>query len=130
MQKHIVRIFKVLMVLLCAAAIYFVAGADFSPSGSGMSGNWNLILVNRDNPIPDDYEVELTKLANGQKVDSRIYPELQDMFNAARADGCALFVAAGYRTAKKQQSLLDEKVQEYKNEGYSADEAQKLAENG
>lgn len=48
---------------------------------------WNLILVNRDNYIPDDYTVELTELSNGQKVDSRIYPSLQEMFDAARAEG-------------------------------------------
>jgi len=30
---------------------------------------WNLILVNRDNYIPDDYTVELTELSNGQKVE-------------------------------------------------------------
>lgn len=44
---------------------------------------WNLILVNRENYIPADYEVQLTELSNGKKVDSRIYPELQEMFNAA-----------------------------------------------
>lgn len=39
---------------------------------------WNLILVNRENYIPADYEVQLTELSNGKKVDSRIYPELQE----------------------------------------------------
>ena len=28
---------------------------------------WNLILVNRDSYIPDDYQVELTELSNGKK---------------------------------------------------------------
>ena len=64
---------------------------------------WNLILVNRDNYIPDDYTVELTELSNGQKVDSRIYPSLQEMFDAARAEGLGLFVADCYRTAETQQ---------------------------
>ena len=31
--------------------------------------------------------MELTELSNGQKVDSRIYPYLQEMFDAARKDG-------------------------------------------
>lgn len=31
---------------------------------------WNLILVNRNSYIPDDYKVELTELSNGEKVDS------------------------------------------------------------
>ena len=49
--------------------------------------DWNLILVNRDSYIPDDYQVEFTELSNGKKVDSKIYPELQEMFNDARAQG-------------------------------------------
>ena len=37
---------------------------------------WELVLVNRDNYIPDDYEMDLMELSNGQKIDSRIYPYL------------------------------------------------------
>ena len=43
------------------------------------SGEWNLILVDRNHYIPDNYQVELTELSNGKKVDSRIYPELQQI---------------------------------------------------
>ena len=89
---------------------------------------WNLILVNRDSYIPDDYQVELTELSNGKKVDSRIYPELQEMFNAARAQGYGLFVREGYRTQEEQQQLMDEKIEAYENEGKSKSEAKKLAE--
>lgn len=89
---------------------------------------WNLILVNRDSYIPDDYQVELTELSNGKKVDSRIYPELQKMFNDARAQGYGLFVREGYRTQEEQQKLLEEKIEAYKNEGKSKSEAKKLAE--
>lgn len=89
---------------------------------------WNLILVNRNSYIPDDYKVELTELSNGEKVDSRIYPELQEMFNDARAQGYDLFVREGYRTQEEQQQLLDEKIEAYENEGKSKSEAKKLAE--
>ena len=89
---------------------------------------WNLILINKDNCIPEDYEVKLTKLANGKKVDERIYPELQKMFNDARASGLSLFVAQGYRTEEEQQLLLDQKQEAYENEGNSPKEARKLAE--
>ena len=89
---------------------------------------WNLILVNRNSYIPDDYKVELTELSNGEKVDSRIYPELQEMFNDARAQGYVLFVREGYRTQEEQQQLLDEKIEAYENEGKSKSEAKKLAE--
>lgn len=43
-----------------------------------VSEEWYLIVVNRWNEIPEDYRVELTELSNGQKVDSRIYPYLQE----------------------------------------------------
>lgn len=89
---------------------------------------WNLILVNCDSYIPDDYQVELTELSNGKKVDSRIYPELQKMFNDARAQGYGLFVREGYRTQEEQQQLLEEKIEAYENEGKSKSEAKKLAE--
>lgn len=89
---------------------------------------WNLILVNRENYIPADYEVQLTELSNGKKVDSRIYPELQEMFNAARAQGYGLFVREGYRTQEEQQQLMNEKIEAYENEGKSKSGAKKLAE--
>ncbi|MFR8277562.1 MAG: D-alanyl-D-alanine carboxypeptidase family protein [Blautia wexlerae] len=58
----------------------------------------------------NNYQVELTELSNGKKVDSRIYPELQQMFNDARAEGLALFVREGYRTTEEQQKIMDEKI--------------------
>lgn len=88
---------------------------------------WNLILINKDSYIPNNYQVELTQLSNGQKVDARIYPKLQEMFNHARAAGIYPFVAAGYRTKEKQQQLLDEKIAAYEAEGHSKAESQKLA---
>ena len=35
---------------------------------------WELMLVNRDNYVPDIYEIDFMELSNGQKIDSRIYP--------------------------------------------------------
>lgn len=89
---------------------------------------WNLILVNKSNHVPDDYDVDLTQLSNGEYVDTRIYPELQEMFDAAKKDGVYAVVAAGYRTAEKQQSLMDEKIAELEAEGRSATGAKKEAE--
>lgn len=84
---------------------------------------WNLILVNQTHSIPENWEQELTTLSNGTQVDSRIYPELQQMFDDMRAQGVYPVVASGYRTAEKQQSLMDEKIQEFEAQGYSAQDA-------
>jgi D-alanyl-D-alanine carboxypeptidase len=89
--------------------------------------DWNLLLVNSLNPLPDDYTADLTELSNGQSVDSRIYPELQKMFDAARADGIYPVVASGYRTAEKQQSLMNEMIEAYEADGLSAAAAESEA---
>lgn len=92
-----------------------------------VSEDWNLIVVNRWNEIPEEYVVDLIELSNGQKVDSRIYPALQEMFDAARAEGIYPIVGEGYRTAEEQQKILDDKIQAYINEGYSRARAEKTA---
>lgn len=89
---------------------------------------WNLILVNRWNPIPEDYEVTLTQLRNDEAVDSRIYPDLQQMFDDARAEGLIPMISSSYRTTQMQQELYDEKIAEYTAQGYSWEKAQELAE--
>lgn len=89
---------------------------------------WSLILVNKNNPIPDKYDVELEQLSNGEKVDVRIYPALQKMFDTARAEGVYPIVASGYRTTEKQQKLMDEKIIEYKVMGYTSEQARAEAE--
>lgn len=89
---------------------------------------WNLILVNDEYCVPSDYVVDLTELSNGKKVDSRIYPQLQQMFDDARAAGLELFVREGYRTTQDQKNIMNERIQQYQDEGYSHGEAKKHAE--
>lgn len=99
-----------------------------APIAAGDVGEWSLLLVNRDNPLPENYRVETTQLSNGQSVDKRIYPALQAMFDDARADGVYPIVASGYRTAEKQQSLMEEKIASFEAEGYSHARAREMAE--
>ena len=46
-------------------------------------------------------------------MDSRIYPQLQQMFDAARAEGLELFVREGYRTTQDQKNIMNERIQKY-----------------
>lgn len=85
------------------------------------------MLVNSHNRIPADYEAELLSLSNGEQVDARIYPKLQEMFDNARAVGYGLFVREGYRSGEEQQELLEDKISAYEGEGYSGREARRLA---
>jgi D-alanyl-D-alanine carboxypeptidase len=87
--------------------------------------DWELLLVNRWNAVPEDYTVdELVTLSNGYQVDARIYPDLQEMFDEMRAEGVYPVVASGYRTYERQVEIMDEKIQSYvEEEEYTLEEA-------
>jgi len=115
-RKNILRVFILLMTIIITVVMWRTIKIDvqvgeltlpkilqLEKSFADTSGEWNLILVDRNHYIPNNYQVELTELSNGKKVDSRIYPELQ-------------------------QKIMDEKINEYEKQGYSAKEAKKRAE--
>lgn len=78
---------------------------------------WNLLLVNPWNWVPENYEPELTYLRNGQAVDSRCYPELQQMIDDCRAAGFEPLICASYRTMEKQEALFEDKEANLIREG-------------
>ena len=86
--------------------------------------DWKLILVNPWNEIPDDFNVELTKLKNRQAVDRRAYNDLQAMMDDARAQGFSPLICSSYRTTETQQYLYDNDVKEYLAKGYSQKDAE------
>lgn len=115
-RKNILRVCILLMTIIITVVMWRTIKIDvqvgeltlpkilqLEKSFADTSGEWNLILVNRNHYIPNNYQVELTELSNGKKVDSRIYPELQ-------------------------QKIMDEKINEYEKQGYSEKEAKKRAE--
>lgn len=113
------------IILLAAGMMAFKGGISRT---ADKSLGWNLMLVNSRYRIPDDYSVELIRLSNGEQVDSRIYPDLQEMFDDARGAGYSLFVRAGYRSEEDQEDLMEDKIEAYRQEGYSQREAEHEAE--
>ena len=91
---------------------------------------WNLVIVNREHPIPEDWKVEPVELHNGQTVDARIYDPLMEMFEAARSINLDRLpnVESGYRSEEKQQQLYDEKRKEFLQQGYAESDATALTE--
>ena len=85
---------------------------------------WNLLLVNPWNRVPENYEPELTYLRNGQAVDSRCYPELQQMIDDCRAAGFEPLICASYRTMEKQEALFEDKEANLIREGYPENEVE------
>lgn len=85
----------------------------------GREDDWRLLLVNPQKMLPKSFSIELKKLKNGQSVDERIYPDLQEMMDAARAAGLSPLICSSYRTGEKQQRLYERKVREYLRKGYA-----------
>lgn len=122
------RIVLWLLMLLILSGLFFLKQGISLKHYANVDNGWNLILVNKNNYIPKNYEFELTELSNGEKVDSRIYPSLQKMFDAARVHGLSLHVSAGYRSEEAQQQLMEEKIEAFELEGHSSREAKRMAE--
>lgn len=91
------------------------------------SDDWKLILVNKWNKVPKKYSVNLIELNNGHSIDERAYPDLQDMMDAARAEGLSPILCSSYRTSNMQRTLYEKQVQKYLDKGYSQEEAESEA---
>lgn len=131
-QRH--RFFRFLFIPLLILAVLlglvlFRQHAGLPTRFSTQSNTpWNLILVNNEHALPRGYSPELTTLSNGVQVDSRIYPDLQSMFDDMRTEGVYPVVGEGYRSEQQQQEMMQEKIDAYLAEGYSERKAHKEAE--
>ena len=81
--------------------------------------SWGLRLVNPWNALPEDYDVKLTVLKNGLKVDARIYDDLNAMLTDCRAHGLQPIVCSAYRDYQTQNRLYRNKIARLRAAGYS-----------
>lgn len=88
---------------------------------------WNLLLVNAENALPDNFHVNLKQLNNGHYIDERAYPDLQNMMNDARAAGLSPLICSSYREMDKQVKLFNDEIKKYMSQGFSEDEAKEKA---
>lgn len=90
---------------------------------------WYMILVNRENPLPDDYSFDAEVIDSfGHSVDSRIVPGLEAMFAAGNEEGLSFSVYTAYRTVEKQREIFDAKVDSLMAKGLDRAAAEKAAE--
>lgn len=83
---------------------------------------WNLVLVNYNNVMPENYEINLKKV-NGYNVDARIADALTGMINAAKKDGVKLKITSAYRTIETQTRLYNNGLTKRLNAGMSYEAA-------
>ncbi len=88
---------------------------------------WNLVLVNSENPLPQNFTVETGMLVNSLLVDARILEDLNAMTAAADAAGIRLIICSAYRDMAYQTNLYQNKVTEFINKGYTQQSAEDAA---
>ncbi len=99
----------------------------------------NLMLLNNDYELPEDFKWDLVYWKNGESVDAlslnsskydsvdavdrAAYQPLKDMFKAAEEAGVPLELVSAYRSISLQDRLFTRSVNSYISEGYSKQQA-------
>lgn len=104
-----------------------VIEANEEEQEEALPDDWNLVLVNKNHLVPEDFEVKLKSIGGGQYIDERAYDDFRAMIQAAKQEGVYIYVTSSYRSMDKQIRLHDRKIDYYASKGYSYEEARELA---
>lgn len=89
--------------------------------------DWRLVLINKQHPIPDDYDFKLGTFTSGMRCDERVIEDLLLMMQAAKKDGLNLVVRSPYRTNDHQEDNFNNKIRLYMRQGLSYMDAYKIS---
>ena len=83
-----------------------------------------ILLVNKNNPLPENYEPELIKMQDGYSYAAKeAYQPLCDMLKAGTKEGLSFKICSSYRDVERQTELFEEDVNALLKQGYSYTEA-------
>ncbi len=82
-----------------------------------------LILVNKDNPLPEDYTFEQHSLNSGFVIDEQAYIDLYRFTKACNDADFHYNIISAYRDRETQQGIIDRNIQELMDKGLSEEEA-------
>ena len=88
--------------------------------------DWRLMLVNKQNPVPDGFEPKLCAINGSLYADERIIGDIYRMMDAASDDGVNLMICSAYRSFDRQKSLFDNKINKLMGDGMTYLEAYRI----
>lgn len=91
------------------------------------AGGLEIILVNAEHFIPQDYKVTLSDLSGGHKIADFAFDDLTRMLSDCRAAGFVPAICSSYRTQEYQENLFAKRVRSYTDLGYTEERAAALA---
>ena len=83
------------------------------------ASDWKLILVNKQHPIPENYEFPFGEINDTMKCDERVLSPLKSMLKAAANEGINLAICSPYRDDERQEGLFKRKINNYLEAGLS-----------
>ncbi|MCD8037362.1 MAG: M15 family metallopeptidase [Clostridiales bacterium] len=125
-KLRLIILIEAIIFILCISLAYGIS--KMSEDGKFKAANLSfstddensrfLILVNKDNPLPDDYTVTLKTLNNGySQVDEDIYDALSQMLSDGSEEGLSFCIASAYRSSEWQEEILAEDISTYMGQG-------------
>ena len=107
------------------------SGTD-SPQNDIPQPNEYCTLVNRKNPLTEDFQVETREIicngtSTGKNFDVRVIDKLEKMLSDAAAAGYPMLVRSAHRSISYQKMLYTNKVNDYLNAGYTQSAAESEA---
>ena len=90
--------------------------------------NWNMTLINIRYRMPENYSPDLVYVCGSEeRLDSRVAPHYEEMYNAAAKDGVYLTPCSGYRSYELQNRNFNREKDYFLSQGYTEDESEVLA---
>ena len=117
---------KILLVII-VCAIIFLYKKDYIEINTYVAeanslDEEKIILVNKDNKIPDDYKANLLEY-EGHFIDSSIASSLDKMVKSAKREGINLKINTAYRDRNEQQEIYERRVNLYVKKGNTKEQA-------
>lgn len=94
---------------------------------SSNKDNWALYVIGNDNPLPNDFTVEVKTVAGERTLDKRCADYAIQMLNDAKSQGVGLYVTSAYRSIQYQADNLQNYIGRLMAQGYTKEEATKQA---
>lgn len=94
---------------------------------SSNKDNWALYVIGNDNPLPNDFTVEIKTVVGERTLDKRCADYAIQMLNDAKSQGVGLYVTSAYRSIQYQADNLQNYISRLMAQGYTKEEATKQA---
>lgn len=107
-----------------------IIGENYNPAEELAGENWALTLINKNYPLDKHYTPERVPVIDGASVtsDFRVAENYKKMYDAALKDDIILTPYLGYCDYQRQKTIFNDKVNAFKLQGKSDEEAKQDAE--